>query len=273
VPDHRCDGAHWIMTWTDLSSDSRARLALLSQSPAACALFLDVDGTLLDIAERPDQVEVPLALIGDLQRLSAALEGALALISGRSIAWIDAAFAPLRLPAAGQQGSEIRLAKAAATTVDACIDLDTVRGRLRSLDGMDGIEIEDKGLAVAVHYRRARDPATARNTITAALAPLGDDLEALPGRLVFEVKARAVNKGTAVARLAETAAFSGRMPVYFGDDRTDEYGFREVLARGGIAVQVGPAQAPPGCLWIEGPAETRRWLARLFARAPEAACA
>ena len=87
------------------------------------------------------------------------------------------------------------------------------------------------------------------------------------------MKARAVNKGTAVARLLSTAAFSRRMPVYFGDDQTDEYGFREVLARGGIAVQVGPSQAPPGCLWIESPSETRRWLANLFGRVREPACA
>ncbi|HLJ21537.1 MAG TPA: trehalose-phosphatase, partial [Stellaceae bacterium] len=89
-----------------------------------------------------------------------------------------------------------------------------------------------------------------------------------PGRLVYEVKMRGVNKGDAVARFLDTPAFSDRLPVYFGDDHTDEYAFREVLARGGIAVQVGPAQAPPGCLWIESPAETRRWLGELFVHAP-----
>lgn len=251
------------MTWMDPSSGSRMRLPLLAQT-REWALFLDVDGTLLDIADRPDLVRVPPTLIGDLQRVSASLEGALALVSGRSIAWIDAAFAPLRMPAAGQQGAEIRTASDIAVTADNGVDLDGVRRRLRKLDGMDGIEIEDKGLSIALHYRRARDRASARNAIATALAALDDDIEALPGRLVFEVKARAVNKGTAVARLAETAAFSGRIPVYFGDDSTDEYGFREALARGGIAVQVGPSQAPPGCLWIESPAEIRRWLANLF---------
>ncbi len=259
------------MTWTDPASDSRSRLALLSQSAREWALFLDVDGTVLDIAERPDQVRVPASLIGDLERVSVSLDGALGLVSGRSIAWIDDAFRPLRLPTAGQQGSEIRVARNTSATAAATIDLDDVRRRLRPLGGVDGIDVEDKGLTIAVHYRGARDRARAKQAIEQALAALDEGLEAVPGRLVYEVKERGVNKGTAVARLAETPAFSGRMPVYFGDDRTDEYAFHEVLARGGIAVQVGPFPAPPGCLWIEGPSETRRWLAGLFARTPEAA--
>jgi trehalose 6-phosphate phosphatase len=259
------------MVWTDPASDSRSRLALLSQSARDWALFLDVDGTLLDIAERPHLVQVPPPLIHDLERVSKSLEGALALVSGRAIAWIDSAFRPLRLPVAGQHGAEIRLSADASVAIDRTIDLGAVRARIRPIETVDGIEIEDKGLAIAVHYRRARNRAAAKAAIADALADLGEDLEVLPGRLVYEVKARAINKGTAVGRLAEAGAFSGRMPVYFGDDQTDEYAFREVLARGGIAVQVGPSPAPAGCLWLDSPGETRRWLAGLFARAPESA--
>ena len=256
------------MTRTDLISAARARLGLLSQSTRDWALFLDVDGTVLDIAERPGLVQVPRALVRDLTRVGASLGDALALVSGRSIAWIDEAFRPLRLSVAGQHGAEIRLAKDAPVTVDRTIDLEGVRGLLRPIENIEGVEIEDKGCTIAVHYRRARDPASASSAIADALANLDEGIEALPGRLVYEVKARGIDKGTAVARIAATRPFSGRMPVYFGDDHTDEYAFREVLARGGIAVQVGPAPAPPGCLWIEGPRETRRWLAGLFARAP-----
>jgi trehalose 6-phosphate phosphatase len=260
------------MTWTDPFSDSRSRLALLSQSADSWALFLDIDGTLLDIAERPELVQVPPALIGDLERVSASLGGALALVSGRAIKWIDHAFHPLRLPVGGQQGSEIRLVKDGPVLTSAVVNLDGVRARLRPLDGVDGIEIEDKGLAIAVHYRQAHDrAASAKARITSVLARLEAGIEAIPGRLVYEIKPRAVSKGTAIARLADSPAFSRRIPVFFGDDHTDEYGFREVLARGGIAVQVGPAQAPPGCLWIESPSETRRWLAGLFAHATESA--
>ncbi|HXP73335.1 MAG TPA: trehalose-phosphatase [Stellaceae bacterium] len=263
-----------MMAWTDPLSDSRSRLALLSQSVREWALFLDIDGTLLDIAEHPDLVQVPPALIGDLERVSASLDGALALVSGRAIAWIDRAFHPLRLPVAGQQGAEIRLEKHGPASTNVAVNLDGVRARLRTLDGVDGIEIEDKGLTIAVHYRRAHDRvAAAKAVIAKALATLEAGIEVVAGRLVYEVKARAANKGTAVARLLDTAAFSRHMPVYFGDDQTDEYGFREVLARGGIAVQVGPSQAPPGCLWIESPSETRRWLASLFGRVRESACA
>jgi len=257
-----------MMTWTEPASNARSRLALLSSSAREWALFLDIDGTLLDIAEHPDQVRVPPSLIVDLQRASASLQGALGLVSGRSIAWIDRAFDPLRFPVAGQQGSEIRLAQGASATVDAIADLRGARRLLQPLVGVDGIEVEDKGLTIAVHYRAAPDRAWAKKTIEQALTSLDPAIEAVPGRLVYEVKARGVSKGTGVARLAGTPPFAGRMPVYFGDDHTDEYAFREVLVRGGM--QVGPSQAPPGCLWIESPAETRRWLSGLFARAPEA---
>ncbi len=259
-----------MTSWIDPASDARSRLALLSRSVSEWALFLDVDGTLLDIAEHPDQVQVPPSLIVDLQRVCASLQGAVGLISGRSIAWIDRAFHPLRFPVAGQQGSEIRPAQGDSATIDAIADLGGARRLLHPLVGVDGIEVEDKGLTIAVHYRAAPDRAWAKKAIERVLASLGPKIEAVPGRLVYEVKARGVSKGTGVARLAATPPFAGRMPVYFGDDHTDEYAFREVLGRGGIAVQVGPSQAPPGCLWIESPAETRRWLAGLFARAPEA---
>lgn len=259
-----------MMSWTDPGSDARSRLASLSNAPRDWALFLDIDGTLLDIAEHPDQVRVPPSLIADLERVAASLEGALGLVSGRSIAWIDRSFHPLRLPVAGQQGSEIRLAEGASATADATIDLGAARRLLQPLVGVDGIEVEDKGLTIAVHYRAAPDRAWAKKAIEQTLASLDTGIEAVGGRLVYEVKARGVSKGTGVARLAATPPFAERMPVYFGDDHTDEFAFREVLARGGIAVQVGPSQAPPGCLWIESPAETRRWLSGLFARAPEA---
>jgi trehalose 6-phosphate phosphatase len=255
----------------DLISESRARLAQLSHSARDWALFLDVDGTVLEIAERPGLVQVPRALVRELERVAASLGDALALVTGRSIAWIDEAFRPLRLPVAGQHGAEMRLSKDAPVTVDRAIDLAGVRARLRSIESIEGVEIEDKGCTIAVHYRRARDQASAGAAIAQALATLDEGMEALQGRLVYEVKARGIDKGSAVARLAATPAFSGRRPVYFGDDRTDETGFREVLERGGIAVQVGPAPAPAGCLWIEGPGETRRWLAGLFARAPASA--
>src|SRR5204863_10073948 len=96
------------MTWTDPFSDSRSRLELLSQSPRDWALFLDIDGTLLNIAESPERVVVPPGLIETLDRVSTSLDGALALVSGRAIKWIENAFRPLRLPEAGQQGTEIR---------------------------------------------------------------------------------------------------------------------------------------------------------------------
>lgn len=234
--------------------------------PDDWALFLDIDGTLLDIAERPDGVEIPASLTSDLQKASARLGGAMALISGRAMDWIDRAFCPLRLPAAGQHGAEIRLSANGPVFTPRGANLDGVRVRVRGLARTAGIEIEDKGLSIAIHYRHAQlDRREAAALIATTLGTLSDDLEILPGQFVYDIKPRGVNKGTAIARLAALPPFIGRKPVFVGDDHTDRDGFREVLERGGIAIQVGPSPAEPGCQWLPNPAAMREWLARLSA--------
>lgn len=238
----------------------------LPANSAGWALFLDIDGTLLDIAESPSAAVVPASLTDDLARVSARLGGAVALVSGRSIEWIDAAFHPLRLPAAGQHGAQIRLAPDQPVAASLPTGLDEARARINGLSGIEGIEIEDKGLSIAVHYRRAaaRRPEVGA-LIAAKLANLSAGLEVLAGRFVYDVKARGIDKGTAIARLTRVPPFAGRTPVFVGDDRTDEDGFREVAARGGVAIRVGASAAVPGCRSIENPAAVRRWLATLCA--------
>src|ERR1700730_12759376 len=154
-----------------MSSDRAETRGAWPAMPAAPALFLDIDGTLLDIAESPDRVVVPPSLASDLGRASAALGGALALISGRAIDSIDRLFAPLRLPAAGQHGLQLRYTADDPVLVAKRVDLGALRQLLAPLTGIAGVEIEDKGQSLAIHYRRARtDARQLRRWIAEALA-------------------------------------------------------------------------------------------------------
>jgi trehalose 6-phosphate phosphatase len=206
------------------------------------ALFLDVDGTLLAIAERPDLVAVApatRALLAHALRRSA---GALALISGRSIAELDRLFRPLVLPIAGQHGAERRDAQGRIHVHRMYgAGFAPVRGRLEALTrAAPGLLIEDKGLTLAVHYRlapAAREAAEA--LLHEFLAASGDAYRLQPGKMVLEVKPAGRDKGSAIDDYLAEAPFRGRRPVFIGDDVTDEYGFAAVNARGGISVKVG----------------------------------
>lgn len=206
------------------------------------ALFLDVDGTLLELAEHPDAVAPHKSLPTVLQRLEKVLGGALALISGRTIDDLDRIFAPLRLPEAGQHGLERRDATGMLHRVDATDALDDLRAPLRDLvSNHSGLLLEDKGSALALHYRQA--PAL-ENTVrrhVAALTADHDELHYLAGKMVFEIKSRSVDKGVAIGCFMTEAPFADRLPVFLGDDVTDEDGFRFVNAREGCSIRVdGP---------------------------------
>ena len=206
------------------------------------ALFLDVDGTLLELAERPDAVAPHKTLPSVLRRLESALCGALALISGRTIDDLDRIFAPLRLPAAGQHGLERRDAARTLHRVDATDALDDLRTPLRDFVGEhEGLLLEDKGSALALHYRQAPTLERAVLSYIDALTADHDELHYLAGKMVFEIKSRAVDKGVAIGCFMAEAPFAGRLPVFLGDDVTDEDGFRFVNAHDGCSIRVvGP---------------------------------
>jgi len=206
------------------------------------AFFLDVDGTLLEIAEHPEEITVPPLLRGTLQQLQAATEGALALVSGRPIAALDRFFAPLRIAAAGEHGFERR------DTMDvthrfAAHDhkLQPVRRRLREfVDGHPGTLLEEKTYSVALHYRRAPGvESEARGLMRALLPVLSPEYELQEGKMVYEFKPAGRTKGTAVQEFMTEAPFRGKTPVFIGDDVTDEHGFSVVINLGGIAIKVG----------------------------------
>jgi trehalose 6-phosphate phosphatase len=226
------------------------------------AWFLDVDGTLLEFAQRPDAVIVPADLRQLLQMVAACAGGALALVSGRPVAALDALFAPLRLPAAGQHGVERRDAQGVLHRLDATLDnLDHVRAELRTLAArMPGVLLEDKGMTLAVHYRQApeREPEL-RAAMRALLLALGDEFVLLEGKLVLELRPTGKDKGLAVRDFMAEPPFRGRTPVFVGDDVTDEDGFAVVSALGGHAVKVGAGSSLAPWRLADAPA-VRLWL-------------
>jgi trehalose 6-phosphate phosphatase len=206
------------------------------------ALFLDVDGTLLEIADHPQDVEIRPELIATLQSVLTAAQTPIGLVSGRTIADLDRLFAPLRLPTAGQHGAERRDAAGKMhRDVQRNAALDDARHALEAFNRRHaGILLEDKGAALAIHFRQAPNLAGEVETLTRELMKkLGTDYELQPGKMVVEIKPRGRNKGHAVAEFIREPPFAGRLPVFIGDDATDEYGFEMVNRLGGHSVKVG----------------------------------
>jgi trehalose 6-phosphate phosphatase len=230
------------------------------------SVFLDVDGTLLDFAARPDAVVVPKSLRETLERLSRKLDGAVAFISGRPLADIDRIFAPLRLPTVGGHGAEIRVPESDGLNHHGSVPFDRALKRqffdLVKLGA--GIVIEDKGYSIAVHYRLAPDLG---GLVTAAVSDLWvksgkRSFEILPGKFVVEVKPRGFDKGTGLREMMGYAPFTGRRPLFIGDDTTDRAAFAALPDFNGIGFSVGGIVAGAS-FNFDGPRDVRLWLERL----------
>jgi trehalose 6-phosphate phosphatase len=242
------------------------------------ALFLDVDGTLLDIGPSPSEVQVPRELVTVLESARAGLDGAVALISGRPIADLDRLFAPLRIAAAGQHGIELRLAPEGAVDAMPASPPDAgLRRAVRELAASHpGVRVEDKGRSLAVHYRDAPSCGEALSRALEGLLARSPGWLALRrGKMVLELRDRRFSKASAVEEFLRHPPFAGRLPVFVGDDVTDEDGFAAVERHGGIAMPVGEISsgfagaAPAGerRSTFAGPADVRSWLAT-FAPVP-----
>ncbi len=234
--------------------------------PADACLFFDVDGTLVDIAPTPDAVRIVPGLLDDLAAAERICGGALALVSGRSVAQLDRLFTPRRFTASGVHGAEFRFAggtlRAKAEPIPAAVR-DAIRETARAFPASI---VEDKGFSVAVHYRAAPDTGPRLRGALERLRETWRDsgLALLPGHFVFELKRPGVDKGGAIAELMGQAPFAGRCPVFVGDDVTDLPGFAAVEARGGRAYAVG-RDLPGTRGTFADPAAVRAWLAA-FAR-------
>src|SRR3954462_6030627 len=226
------------------------------------ALFLDIDGTLLEIAATPQAVHPARADTKLIAALYEKTEGALALVSGRSLAKIDELFSPMKLPAAGQHGVERRDARGRVQRPSFSADLlARVAEPIRSFAARhDGLVFEDKGYSMALHYRLApRLAAAAHAVVREAARTAGGGMEVQRGKMVAELKPSGHDKGRAIEAFMRERPFMGRVPVFLGDDLTDEHGFRVVDRMGGHAIKVGPGST--AARWrLPNPAAARAWL-------------
>jgi trehalose 6-phosphate phosphatase len=225
------------------------------------ALFLDIDGCLLDFAESPDAVVVPTALPSDLEALAGRLGGAVALISGRAIGNIDRLFGPSRWPVAGLHGLELRSDARVVDAPPTPSGWASVReGAARLVDAHPGTLLEDKGAALALHWRKTPEAAAALRAFAESTLTRLPGYRLQPGDHVIEIRPDAGDKGTAIIALLEEPPFRGRLPVFVGDDVTDESGFAAINARNGLSVLVG--HRAPSCARyaLPDPAAVRAWL-------------
>ena len=228
----------------------------------AHALFLDFDGTLTELAPRPDAVRVASGLVPTLTALHACMGGALAIVTGRPQADIDHFLRPLRLPMASEHGALYRFTDTTYRALPAlpALDLTQVVQAAQTLAAQHaGLLIEKKSASVALHYRQVPHlQDLCRDTLQSAMQAL-EGAELLTGKCVFEVKQKGVHKGQAIRDFMEQAPFAGRTPVFVGDDVTDEAGFAAVnhLGGWGIKVGLGATVAQHRCMT---PAALRGWL-------------
>jgi trehalose 6-phosphate phosphatase len=233
---------------------------------SATALFLDVDGTLLEIAAKPQAVSVPDDLPERLRAIHLAAGGAVALISGRPIAALDELFAPLALPSAGLHGFERR--DAAGTyrrrPVPSPAALESARTAMLQLARRhSGLLLEDKQFALALHYRGAPWlEETVVQSMQAVAAGVARDLELQRGKMVVELRPAGATKAEAVAAFLEERPFAGRTPIFIGDDLTDEPAFELVNRLAGLSVLVGSRQSAARVCLADVPA-VGRWLEEL----------
>ncbi|MER0237161.1 trehalose-phosphatase [Fulvimarina sp. MAC8] len=209
--------------------------------PATHAIFLDFDGTLAELVDDPDAVSLPEGTLEPLMALQRACKGALAIVSGRKVSDLDRFLDPMKFAAAGVHGLERRVQPGAETTRLMTEDeLEPVRKALSSLvEENPRLHLEDKGLALVVHYRTAPDlEEVARSAVKHAVEDR-DDLVVMDGDNIVEVHPAGMDKGRALAAMMEEPPFKGRTPIYAGDDTTDEFALEEVKRRGGISVKVG----------------------------------
>jgi trehalose 6-phosphate phosphatase len=231
------------------------------------AILLDIDGTLLDLAPTPHEVWVPPGLANTLNRLLVRTNGALALVSGRSLNDIDLIFAPDHFPAVGGHGAEMRIDPDSGSVAAHAPPMDKeLKRRLAAIAKLSpGILLEDKGYSLALHYRLAPH---AEKAIYAAVSLIRADLpnasiEVLPGKCVCEIKHSGFTKATGVLELMAREPFKGRRPFFIGDDVTDETVFAIMPDLNGLAFSVG-RRATGVAGHFDAPNDVREFLAHLL---------
>ena len=238
-------------------------------SPSETAFFFDFDGTLVELASTPDGVIVPPAVVDSLAQLRRLTRGAVAVVSGRGIESIDGFLGMPDLPIAGLHGAERRDASGDTVRLgfndDRLLRMERVLAEL--VNEHPGTLLEIKGAALALHYRNAPLAETVAREATQRLVDEHADAYVLqPGKMVFEIKPKNVDKGRALAAFLDEPPFVGRMPVFAGDDLTDEKGFAVVNERGGLSIKVGAGETSARSR-VQSVGEFVDWLADIVAAA------
>jgi len=230
-----------------IADNDNLQAALELLAAPDCALFLDFDGTLVDIAPLPDQVIVTDMLHAALPLLQTRLQGRLALVSGRPINELDKLLAPLTFPAAGVHGMERRGVDGVVRRLTAP-DFDLVRQAAQGLAARHpDLWVEEKHGALALHFRQAPELQALCTDAMRVAVDASPGLLLMEGKMIVEVKSNAVSKGTAIRDFLAEAPFSGHRPLFIGDDTTDEAGFAQVQSIGGIGLKVGPGPTVAQC--------------------------
>jgi trehalose 6-phosphate phosphatase len=248
------------MPVSSLSAEARTHLlAPPALDPGRVALFSDLDGTLADLQEKPGMVKPDAARRRLLLRLQKALGGRLAVVSGRGLDDLDRILEHDITPISAAHGLIRRGADGTVHGASRPAALDDAREALTAFVRADrGLLLEDKGPAIALHYRRSPGAAEACQDIVRRLAVAGD-LVVQQGDMVIELRARGPNKGDAVRAFMAEAPFAGFTPVFIGDDLTDEHGFEAAAALGGFGVVVGPRRPTSARYALGGVAEALAW--------------
>jgi trehalose 6-phosphate phosphatase len=251
-----------------MQEQSRSFEAPTLKDPNKVALFLDLDGTVLDIARAPAEVTTPPDLTAALQRLQAKLGGAIAILTGRKIADVDRLLSPLSLAAAGVHGSEFRSEPHGAIEIGGSeVPAPLVEAVEGFVASVPGVTLEHKGISIAVHYRAVPAmQAVLESELRRLLDHHPSRLELSHGRRVFELVPEGASKGTALARLMQTPRFRGRLPIVIGDDLPDETALTAAAELGGRGLKVAGEHFPGDGTHFKSPSDVRRWLRDLAER-------
>lgn len=225
------------------------------------AWFLDVDGTLLEIEQRPDMVSADLRLLQLLDLLHEVYGGAVALISGRSLAQLDRIFGQLKVPAAASHGIELRPQAGEVTVLGEAVPPGVVEKVTSFVNDHTGLILERKSYSIGVHFRACPDlaPEVVR-TMEQAAGELDDRFRLQHGKMMVELLSAAAGKGNAIRTFMGRPPFAGRRPVFVGDDVTDENGFAAVNELGGLSIRIGDAPETVARWRLENVAALRIWL-------------
>lgn len=238
-------------------------MALFPPPPAlldGAALFLDFDGTLIDLAERPDAVAVPASLGPLLARLRARLQGRLAIISGRSLDDLERYLPAVDIAFCGSHGLEIRQPDGTRLPLNLTFDPALLWEEARAFAaGRDGVLVEEKPAGVSVHYRQAPAQMAAVTAFMEGVAGR-EHLTVQRGKMVVELRPGGADKGDAVRTFMGEPSFAGAVPIFVGDDLTDEHAFAAVAALGGAGVLVGPERETAARYRLPSVASVAEWL-------------